>query len=172
MTKPKKTNPQKIDKSFRANASQFFVAAELCRREYVALVTMGNTPNTDVLVSNREGTKFVHVQVKTYKPQDRTVSVGKKAEKNYGKNFIWILAGIPTAKQTEDFEYYIVPSRVMSKNVTKEYQSWLKSPGIKGQKHNPTDVRTVRLPNKNFIVKSYWLSRYKNAWIEIEKLLR
>ena len=80
------------DKSSRGNASQFFVAGELCRRELVAVVTMGNTPNTDILCSNREGTKFVHIQVKTFVPGNATVSVGKKAEKNYGKNFIWAVS--------------------------------------------------------------------------------
>ena len=53
------------DKNSRASASQFFVAAELCRLGYVAVVTMGNTPNTDILCSNTAGTKFVHIQVKT-----------------------------------------------------------------------------------------------------------
>lgn len=36
-----------MDKSYRANASQFFVAGELCRQGYIAVVTMGNSPNTD-----------------------------------------------------------------------------------------------------------------------------
>ena len=33
------------DKSSRGNASQFFIAGELCRRGYSAVVTLGNTPN-------------------------------------------------------------------------------------------------------------------------------
>lgn len=44
-----------IDKSTRGNASQFFVAGELCRRGYSAVVTLGNTPNTDILCSNLDG---------------------------------------------------------------------------------------------------------------------
>ena len=71
----------------RGNASQFFVAGELCRRGWVAVVTLGNTPNTDILVSDPEGTQFVHIQVKTFRPGDRTVAVGRKAEKNYGERF-------------------------------------------------------------------------------------
>lgn len=55
-------------KSHRGNASQFFVAGELCRRGHAALVAIGNTPNTDILCSNREGTEFVHIQVKTFLP--------------------------------------------------------------------------------------------------------
>jgi len=75
------------EKSTRGNASQFFVAGELCRRGYSAVVTMGNTPNTDILCSNIEGTRFVHIQVKTFVPGGRTCSVGVKAEKNFGEFF-------------------------------------------------------------------------------------
>ena len=56
---------------------------------------MRNTLNTDILCSNRDGTKFVHIQVKTYVPGNKTVSVGKKAERDSGANFVWVLAGIP-----------------------------------------------------------------------------
>jgi len=84
-----------MDKSTRGNASQFFIAGELCRRGYSAVVTLGNTPNTDILCSNIEGTEFVHIQAKTFIPGIRTCSVGKKAEKVYGPNFFWVLGGIP-----------------------------------------------------------------------------
>jgi hypothetical protein len=77
------------DKSTRGNASQFFVAGELCRRGYSAVVTLGNTPNTDILCSNLEGTRFVHIQVKTFIPGNRTCSVGLKAERNFGKKIFF-----------------------------------------------------------------------------------
>jgi hypothetical protein len=75
------------DKSTRANASQFFVAGELCRRGYSAVVTLGNTPNTDILCSNIAGTRFVHIQVKTFIPGRRTCSLGMKAERDFGDSF-------------------------------------------------------------------------------------
>jgi hypothetical protein len=72
------------EKVTRSNASQFFVAGDLCRRGYSAVVTLGNTPNTDVLCSNLARTRFVHIQVKTFVPGNRTCSVGLKAEKYFG----------------------------------------------------------------------------------------
>ncbi|MCZ2290632.1 MAG: hypothetical protein LC125_01665 [Burkholderiales bacterium] len=75
------------DKTSQGNASQFFVAGELCRRGYYAVVTLGNTPNTDILCSNREGTNFAHIQVKTFVPGNSTCSVGLKAEKDFGPRF-------------------------------------------------------------------------------------
>ena len=48
----KKIKKKPNNKNARGSAAQFFVAGELCRRDLVAVVTMGNTPNTDVLCSN------------------------------------------------------------------------------------------------------------------------
>ena len=158
------------DKSSRGNSSQFFVAGELCRRGYSAVVTLGNTPNTDILCSNIAGTKFVHIQVKTYVPGNKTCSVGLKSEKYFGRNFFWVLGGIPTPSQNSEFEYYVIPSSLMAKNVSKAHQLWLETPGKKGLPHKETTVRTVHLPPFKSI--SGWnISRYKNRWDLIERKL-
>ena len=115
---------QKIDKSAKGNASQFFVAGELCRRGYYAVVTLGNTPNTDILCSNLEGTRFVHIQVKTFTPGAPRCIVGKKAEMPFGDNFFWVLAGIPEPPSL-GFEYYIIPSKRMAKEVKVRADKWL-----------------------------------------------
>jgi hypothetical protein len=138
------------DKSARGNASQFYVAGELCRRGYAAVVTMGNTPNTDVLCSNRAGTRFVHIQVKTFVPGTKTCSVGLKAERPFGPGFFWILAGIPAPTSTAKFEFFIIPSVEMAKNVADFHQRWLAAPGKKGQKHKDSAVRAVNVPPNNY----------------------
>jgi hypothetical protein len=113
------------DKTARGNASQFFIAGELCRRGHSAVVTLGNTPNTDILCSNIEGTRFVHIQVKTFIPGSRTCSVGAKAERCYGDNFFWVLGGIPAPNSSDKFEYFIIPSAVMAKNIAEAHQQWI-----------------------------------------------
>lgn len=91
------------DKGYRGDAAQFFVPWEPCRRKLVAVVTLGNCPNTDILVSNSAGTRFCHVQVKTFVPGSRTVSVGMKSHKDFGQTFFWILAGIPVQTPPRPF---------------------------------------------------------------------
>ena len=154
----------------RGNASQFFIAGELCRRGYSAVVTLGNTPNTDILCSNLAGTKFVHIQVKTFVPGGRTCSVGKKAEKFFGDNFFWVLGGIPLPNSDKEFEYYIIPSKTMSENINENHQNWLATLGRNGQKHKDNSIRTVMLPP--WINGNGWdLSNYKNRWDLIEEKL-
>ena len=158
----------RADKGYRGDAAQFFVAGELCRRELVAVVTLGNCPNTDILVSNAAGTRFCHVQVKTFVPGNRTVSVGMKAEKNYGAGFFWVLAGIPVPGSGKDFEFYVVPSPDMARAVSESFKLWASSPGAKGQQRNSATnkVRTLYLPPRT--EKNGWsLSPYLNGWERI-----
>lgn|SRR5574337_834242 len=151
------------DKSARGNSSQFFVAGELCRRGYAAVVTLGNTPNTDVLCSNRAGTKFVHIQVKTFVPGTKTCSVGLKAEKNFGPLFFWVLAGIPEPKSPAAFEYFIIPSADMAQNVTKFHKRWLQAPGKDGQPHKDSAVRAVNVPPTTY--PHLWvIEPYREQW--------
>ena len=161
----------RFDSSTRGNASQFFVAGELCRRGYSAVVTLGNTPNTDILCSNIEGTKFVHIQVKTFKPGNKTCSVGRKAEKNFGPDFFWVLGGIPEPHSSAEFVYYIIPSAEMSENVRNAHLKWLSDPGIVRLQRQDSSVRTVHLPpGRNYI--GWDISEYCNRWDLIEDRLK
>ncbi len=158
------------DKSARGNSSQFFVAGELCRRGYAAVVTLGNTPNTDILCSNRAGTKFVHIQVKTFVPGNRTCSVGLKAEKEFGPNFFWVLGGIPLPNTDKSFEYFIIPSAEMASNVKQGHELWLGALSKQGQPHKESMVRTVHLPPYNSF--SGWnIEKFRNRWDLIEEIL-
>lgn len=161
------------DKTHRGNTSQFYVAAELCRRGLVAVVTMGNCPNTDVLCSNKEGTKFAHIQVKTFRPRDKDCSVGLKAEKNYGDNFFWILCGIPEPEDKDQtFKYFIIPSKEMGKNVRESFELWAKTPGKKGQTHSQENTfRAVALPPRKDM-NGWDISTYLNNWKLIEDKLK
>ena len=159
------------EKSTRGNASQFFVAGELCRRGYSAVVTMGNTPNTDILCSNIDRPRFVHIQVKTFVPGGRTCSVGLKAEKDFGENFFWVLGGIPEPNSKLNFVYYIIPSSVMATETSKAHQAWLETPGKKGQEHNDSKFRVVTLPPYTSIT-GLNVSEYQDRWDLIEQKLR
>ena len=160
------------EKSTRGNASQFFVAGELCRRGYSAVVTMGNTPNIDILCSNIAGTRFVHIQVKTFVPGSRTCSVGLKAEKDFGDNFFWVLGGIPEPESDSAFVYYIIPSSVMAREISKAHRAWLETPGKKGQEHNDNAIRTVYLPPFKSPLTGWDVSEYQNRWGLIENKLK
>jgi hypothetical protein len=109
--------------------------------------------------------------VKTFVPGIRTVSVGRKAEKDNGSNFVWVLAGIPVPNTDKPFEYFIIPSEVVSRNVREAHQNWLSSPGKKGHVHKDSNVRAIDLPPRTSSL-GWDISPYRNRWEIIEQLLR
>jgi hypothetical protein len=164
-----------VHSSARGNASQFFVAGELCRRGYAAAITLGNTPTTDILCSDLKGARFVHIQVKTFHPGDRTCSVGLKAEKLFGKdfeNFFWVLGGIPDpgTEHPFAFEYYVIPASEMAAHVSKEHEQWSKELGKDGRPHNDegNTARIVHLPTST---SQSWAKDFKDRWDLIEEKL-
>ena len=74
------------------------------------------------------------------------------------------------AQSDKPFEYYIIPSCDMAKNVAEAHELWLSTPGRKGEAHKDNKVRTVHLPPyKSF---SDWdISPYRDRWDLIEAVL-
>jgi hypothetical protein len=109
--------------------------------------------------------------VKTFVPGNRTCSVGLKSEKDYGDNFIWVLGGIPHAMQNKPFEYYVIPSPVVTDNVSRAHKMWLSSKGKNDRVRKDSSVRVIPLPP----FKSYsgWsIEEYRDRWDIIEDLLK
>jgi hypothetical protein len=159
-----------LDKSTRGNAAQFFVAGELCRRGYAAVVTMGNTPNTDVLCSNIAGTRFVHIQVKAFRPGTRTCTVGLKAERDCGPNFFWVLVGLPPPGSPSQLEYFVIPASAMAQNVKARHRTWLAAPGARGQVRRDSQIRAVGVLRKDD--PTFWgVAEYRDQWACIESQL-
>jgi hypothetical protein len=134
------------DKITRGHASQFLVASELCRRGFPAVVTLGDTPNTDILCSSLDGTRFAHIQVKTFRPGDRTCHVGRKAENRFSASFLCVLCGLPEPEAGDAFLYYVIPAAIMADKVSKQHADWIAEPGRNGQQRNDSDIRVVHLP--------------------------
>lgn len=63
-------------------AGEYFVAAELSRRGYVASLTLRNTKGIDILVSNPDATRSVGIQVKCHRGTKREWVLTKKAEED------------------------------------------------------------------------------------------
>lgn len=158
----------KPSKNLRGRASQYFVAGELCRRNLIATITLGNCPNTDILCSNLESDRLAHIQVKTFVPPNHCI-VGEKAEINRGKRFFWVLVGLPKNPDEPTKDFYVIPSPVMAKNVKEIYEMYMKALKRNGEKHSESSMRGVRTSSKN---RNGWsIAKYKNKWELIEKVL-
>ena len=161
------------EKVARGRAGELRVASELCRRGYCATVTMGNTPNTDVICANTSWTKTVFIQVKTFRVGAPKCQVGKHAGTDFGKQYFWVLAGLRDEDETAIEDFYIIPSGQMAQRVSALHRMWLATPGRRGQRHKDNPIREVRfgeLGNHSRFV--YDVREFKNRWDLIEDALR
>lgn len=120
-------------------AGEYFVAAELSRRGYIASITLRNTRGVDILATNQDGSKRVTIQVKTNKNNKRDWLLNEKAETKTPDSHFYVFVNLKG--KTERPEYHIVPSEVVADFTAKNHERWLKTPGRKGQAHNDSSMR-------------------------------
>src|SRR5918911_905978 len=83
-------------------AGEYFVAAELSRRGYIASITLRNTRGVDVLVTNTAATRTVSIQVKTNQGSEKDWILSRNVERDFDENLFFVfvnlngIAGIPT----------------------------------------------------------------------------
>jgi len=120
-------------------AGEYFVAAELSKRGYLASITLRNTKGVDILCSNADATKTVAIQVKTNRRSNREWVLNQKAESFYAESHFYIFVNLHDDKQQPD--YFIVPSKIVATHVKETHATWLASPGKDGRAHVDNTLR-------------------------------
>ncbi len=133
-------------------AGEYFVAAELSRRGFIASITLRNTKGVDILCSNQDASKTIGIQVKTNRGKTRSWILKQKAEDYMADDLFYVFVNLNDGEGHPD--YFIVPSNDVAKYVRESHANWLDKPGKKGQKHNDTTMR-------QFLDRD---EKYRNKW--------
>lgn len=142
---------EKLNTVLAGVAGEYFVAAELSKRGYIASITLRNTKGVDVLCSNGNATKTVGIQVKTNSGSNRSWIMNQKAEDYYDDNLFYVFVNLNDNKKHPD--YFIVPSKVVADYCKTGHSRWLNTPGKKGQKHKDTPMRKFDDIDEKYIGK-------------------
>ena len=129
----------KLTNSLSGIAGEYFVAAELSRRGFMASITLRNNDSVDIHASKLSNNKIFAIQVKTNQSGNRTWILNKKAELHKKENLFYIFVSLKG--EIERPEYFIVPSIQVADFVTNTHANWLSTPGKKGQAHNDSTMR-------------------------------
>ncbi len=133
-------------------AGEYFVAAELTTRGYIASITLRNTKGVDIVCSNSDASKSVAIQVKTNRRSARDWMLNQKSEDYYADNLFYVFVNLNDSQKSPD--YFIVPSKDVATYAKDTHQEWLNTPGRSGQSHNETTMR--KFSDKD--------ERYLNRW--------
>lgn len=128
----------------------YFVAAELSKNGYIALLTTRNTAGIDIIVSNPDTYKSTNIQVKSTGKNDNWM-LNAKDEKPHG-NLFFILVDLRKTRP----QYYVVPSKLVAKRIAKRHKEWLDEVGKK-RPHKDTSIRRLHLRDSE-------REKYRNNW--------
>ncbi|MDM8567310.1 hypothetical protein QUF74_16885 [Candidatus Halobeggiatoa sp. HSG11] len=142
----------KIEATQVGVAGEYLAAGELSLRGFVSSITLRNNRGIDIIVSNKDGTKSVSIQVKTNSDGKNKWILTKKSEEFYSDNHFFIFVALKGLLQRP--EYRIVPSEIVAKQIYARHRAWLK-----GTKNNGTPRKNSNI--RNFVDEG---DKYLEAW--------
>lgn len=134
-------------------AGEYFVAAELSLRGWLATVTIKNAPGTDVLAQKAGTGVTVAIQTKTAS-YGMNFQLNAKCETPSVTSNEWYVFVKLHEERTRP-SFYIVPRNIVAAAVYAQHRAWLAEPGKNGQPHKDTPRRTL-LPRL--------LAGYEDRW--------
>lgn len=122
-------------------AGEYFVAAELSRRGYIASLTLKNTRGVDILASNLDATRSVGIQVKTNQSSGKEWMLNQKIETEVATNLFFVFVRL---NELGSPEYHVVAREEVSRTVRESHSRWISTPGMRGQARKETPMRKFR----------------------------
>jgi len=132
-------------------AGEYFVAAELSRRGYIASITMRNSPGIDILATNLNAKRAVTIQCKTSRSSTKGWILSDKAEGFTTKNHFYVFVRLGAA--TDRPAYHIVPSKDVAMYVATRHRAWLKGKKPNGGQRKDSAMRKFRDEENKYLEK-------------------
>jgi hypothetical protein len=122
-------------------SGEYFVAAELSRRGYIASISLRNTRGLDILATNQNATRSVTIQVKTNQSAGKDWMLSERSEHFVSDSHFYAFVGLGNIQARPTF--HIVPSRVVAERIYTSHRAWLKTLRRDGKKHADTAMRKL-----------------------------
>src|SRR5438132_8890922 len=132
-------NPTTIPPVLTGVAGEYFVAAELSRRGYIASISLRNTRGIDILATNQAATHSITIQCKTNQRGEKTWMLNQKSEDFFAADHYYVFVALSAASERPSF--HVVPSKTVAKFTMDSHQQWLRTPGRDGRQHADNPVR-------------------------------
>jgi hypothetical protein len=139
-------------------AGEYFVAAELSLRGWLATVTIKNAPWTDVLAQIPDRGLAVAIQTKTASGGTR-FQLNEKCEIPATAQNQWYVFVRLQAKETRP-NFYVVPHNIVAGATYAEHRWWLSEPALDGTPHKDNPRR---------VIGAQHVTGYEDRWDLLER---
>lgn len=120
-------------------AGEYFVAAELSRRGYIASITLRNTRGIDIVATNKDASRTVTIQCKTSRNEGKNWILGDKSEDLFSDSHFYVFVCL--RGELDRPLYHIVPSETVATTIKKSHSDWLKASGRGGRPRKDSAMR-------------------------------
>ncbi|TAE76937.1 MAG: aspartate ammonia-lyase [Verrucomicrobia bacterium] len=120
-------------------AGEYFVAAELSRRGWIASISLRNTRGVDILATNSEATLSVSIQCKSTQGSKAAWILSDKSESFVSDSHFYVF--VILGSRLERPHFHIVPSRDVAESICQDHSAWLRTPGRDGKAHVDNAIR-------------------------------
>ena len=152
------------DKQLVGAAGEHLVLSRLLAKGILASQAPRGARKADILVNPLDGGRPVLIQVKTTSGSRTRVGwhMNIKHESITDSDLFYCFVNLGE----DNPQVYVIPAKVVAKVIKKGHETWLKTPGSKGQKHNDTEMRRIKNDyGSNFkSIKPGWMDKYLEAW--------
>ncbi|HMS42343.1 MAG TPA: hypothetical protein PKE69_19070 [Pyrinomonadaceae bacterium] len=111
-------------------SGEYFVAAELSRRGFIASISLRNMRGIDILAANQESSRSFTIQCKTSQKKNKKWVLSDKSETFFAENHFYVFVSFGVLDEQPDF--HIVPSKVVAETISTSHREWLNSLGKSG----------------------------------------
>ncbi len=147
--------------SLIGNAGEYYVVAELLKRGIIAALAPRNSPAFDILATKDDKTVRNRVKTKSEEMDPWQWSMNKKGyifrDIHETEDFVVM---VDLAQDTRNVHFYIIPTAVVNKILTDDFNEWLNTPGQNGW------IRSKENPKRHLSYKksSVIIQAYENKW--------
>lgn len=147
----------RVSKNMIGVAGEYYVCAELCRRNILALITPKNNPFFDIVAIDPLGKRKVSIQVKTMSLQNNQGwRLGLDICTKYGNPDLFVVLVNMKTDGTND--YYIYEYDALSERISEIYAEYMSKPKRDGTQRKDVDFRWFDSTLLNF--KQRFFSSY------------
>jgi hypothetical protein len=149
-------------------AGEHHVMAELLRRGYIAALAPQGVPNTDIVVTDLQGSRLCSIQVKTRRDIGSDGGWHMKAKHETLQSDHLFYCFVDFGKDTDTCPVvHVLPSARVAEVLFTAHRKWLTNPARNGQLHKDGPMRRLLPDYTRMGLTGYskgWLDEYRDAW--------
>ena len=157
-----------MSKNNIGNAGEYYIASRLSAENFIVTITLGRAEKYDILAVNPSG-KTLKLSVKSrFKEDIKRFPLSEKDERGAAGDFYYAFVRLNEFKREPDF--WIIPSKIVTKIIYESHRLYLKNTGKHGQKRKDNPMRNLWLINRDRYPQN-WERKLKKYCKNIKQLI-